>query len=193
MATLWSTQVVLISAVGFDLVGERPLSYLALEDDIGSLFGVGLAVSAVLFVAFQGHLRHRYRLGVTFSVAMLVGMAGQFVAGVVPIGGTGPASRVHVAAALTLGASIPVLMWRFAADQPSGAWRRWCYGLFWLEAAACAAGIALSRSQVAPLAEVLPALAFHLWVAAVTFGPGPGPGDASCSAASPYARMRPVS
>ena len=173
VAVLWSTQVVLLVVVGFDLVGDRPLSYLALEDDFGSIFGVGLAVSALLFVAFQGHLRHRYRLGVACSVAMLVGMAGQFVAGVVPIGGTGTASRVHVAAALTLGASIPVLMWRFAADQAAGPWRRRCYRLFWLEAAACATGIALSRLQVAPLAEILPALAFHAWVAAVTFGPDP--------------------
>lgn len=173
VAVLWSTQAVLIVAVGFDLLGARPLSYLALEADIGFLFGVGLVVSAVLFATFQGHLRHRYRLGIAFSVTMLAGMAGQFIAGVVPIGGTGAASRIHVAAALALGASIPVLMWRFAADQPSGAWRRWCYRLFWLEAAACTVGIALSRNRVAPLAEIVPALAFHAWVAMVTAGPGP--------------------
>lgn len=172
MAVLWSTQLVLIVAVGFDLVGDRPLSYLALEDDIGFLFSAGLVVSAGLFIAFQGHLRHRYRLGLAFSVVMVVGMVGQCIAGLVPIGGTGPASRVHVTAALILGASIPVLMWRFAAAQLPGAWRRWCWGLFWLEAAACAAGIALSQNQVAPLAEILPALAFHLWVAVVTIDPG---------------------
>lgn len=172
VATLWSTQVVLIVALGFDLVGDRPLSYLALEADLGFLFGVGLMVSAALFVTFGRYLRDRYLLGVAFSIAMLVGMAGQFVAGVVPIGGAGTASRFHVAAALTLGASIPVVMWRFAADQPPGAWRRWCYALFWLEVAACATGITLSRNQVAPLAEILPALAFHAWVAIVTIGPG---------------------
>lgn len=175
MAVLWSTQVLLVSVAGFDLVGDRPLSDLALEPRIGFLFGAGLVVSAVLFATFQGHLRRRYHLGVAFSVTMLVGMAGQAVAGVVPIGGTGPASRVHVAAALLLGASIPVLMWRFAADQPPGAWRRGCYGLFWLEAAACAAGIALSRNQVAPLAEILPAVAFHAWVGTVTLGPAISP------------------
>lgn len=178
VATLWLTQMVLIAAADFDLVGERPLSYLALEDDFGFLFGVGLTASALLFVAFEGYLRHRYRLGVPFSVAMLVGMTGQFIAGVLPIGGTSPASRVHVAAALTLGATIPVVMWRFAANQPKGAWRRRCYRLFWLEAVACTAGIALSRNQVAPLAEILPALAFHIWVVMVTFGSGPvGPDE----------------
>lgn len=171
MAVLWSTQLVLVQALGFYLIGDRPLSYLALDADLGFLFGMGLMVSAVLFVTFQGHLRHRYRLGPAFSVTMLVGMVGQFLAGVLPIGGTGTASRVHVVAALTLGASIPLSMWRFAADQVPGAWRRRCYGLFWLEAAACAAGVTLSRNQVAPLAEILPALAFHAWVATVTFGP----------------------
>ena len=174
MATLWSTQAVLIVTVGFDLVGERPLSYLALDAEIGFLFGAGLVVSAALFVMFQRHMQQRYRLGAAFSVTMLVGMAGQLIAGVVPIGGTDAASRVHVAAALVLGAAIPVLMWRFAADQPSGAWRRRCYGLFWLEAAAVATGITLSRNHVAPLAEILPALAFHAWVVTVTFGPGDG-------------------
>ncbi len=171
VVALWSTQMFLVVALGFDLVGDRPLSDLALDADIGFLFGVGLTLSAVLFIAFLRYLRHRYLLGAAFSLAMLVGMSGQFVAGVVPIGGTGTASRVHVAAALTLGASIPVLMWRFAADQPPGVWRGRYYGLFWLEAAACAAGITLSRNQVAPLAEILPALAFHVWVAVVTFGP----------------------
>lgn len=168
---LWSTQAVLVATAGFDLVGERPLSYLVHQPELGFLFGVGLTVAAVLFVLFLGHLRRRFAVGVPFSAAMLVGMAGQFVAGVVPIGGNGTTGRVHVVAALILGASIPVLMWRFAADQPHGSWRRRCYGLFWLELAACAVGITLSQNQVAPLAEILPALAFHVWVFVVTFGP----------------------
>jgi len=145
------------------------LSYLALASDIGLLFGVGLVASASLFAAFQRHLRHRFGLGTGFSVVMLVGMAGQFVAGVVPIGGTGIGRDVHVTAALTLGASIPVLMWRFAAEQPPGAWRRWCYRLLWLEVAASATGIVLSRNHVAPLSEILPAVVFHAWVAMTTF------------------------
>lgn len=171
---LWSTQAFLVAAAGFDLIGERPLSYLALEAGTGFVFGVGLTVAAVLFVVFLGYLRWRYPVGATFSAAMLVGMAGQFVAGVVPIGGDGTTGRIHVVAGLILGASLPVLMWRFAADQPPGSWRRRCYALFWLEAAACAAGITLSQNQVAPLAEILPALAFHSWVAVVTFGPPEG-------------------
>lgn len=59
VTALWSTQLIVILVVGFNLVGARPLSYLALESDIGLLFGMGLAASAVLFIAFQAHLRHR--------------------------------------------------------------------------------------------------------------------------------------
>ena len=168
VAVLWSTQSVLVVTGGFDLLGERPLSDLALRADGGFVFGWGLVVAAILFVTFLTWLRRAYPAGVAFSVAMLVGMAGQFIAGVVPIGGEGTAGRVHVTAALVLGASIPVLMWRFAADQPPGAWRRRCYALFWLELAACVVGVALSRNRMAPLAEILPAMAFHLWVAVVT-------------------------
>ena len=171
MATLWSTQSVLVGVLDFDLLGERPLSYLALQPGLGFLFGLGLTVAAVLFVVFLSSVRHRYPAGTGFSAAMVVGMVGQFIAGVVPIGGAGTAGRVHVVAALVLGVSIPVLMWRFAADQPAGGWRRRCYLLFWLELAGCLVGVTLSQNQVAPLAEILPALAFHAWVAIVTFGP----------------------
>ena len=168
VAALWLTQTTLTVALDFDLLGVRPLSDMALDADLGFLFGVGLMASALLFVTFLRYLRRRYALGPAFCVAMLIGMAGQFVAGVVPIGGTGITNRIHVTAALVLGASIPALMWRFAAGQRRGDWRRRCYGLFWLEAAACAVGLALSRHQVAPLAEILPALAFHAWVGVVT-------------------------
>lgn len=185
VAVLWTTQMALIVSVRFDLLGDRPLSYLALEARVGPLFGAGLVVSALLFMTFERHLRGRYGLGAAFSVAMLVAMAGQLIAGIVPIGGIGLSSLVHVVAALILGAAIPVLMWRFAADQRPGPWRRRCYGLFWVEIAACVAGIALSRNQVAPLAEILPALAFHAWVAIVTLGAGSASSpDGSALAAS---------
>ena len=165
---LWSTQGLGSARAHFDLLGERPLSYLAHRPAAGELFSGGLVVAAVLFVCFHGYVRTRYPVGTLFSVAMLVAMAGQFVAGVVPIGGTGVAGRLHVTSALVLGALIPVLMWRFAACQPLGPWRRRCYGLFWLEGVACVAGVALSQRHVAPLAEILPAMGFHAWVVAVT-------------------------
>ena len=39
--------------------------------------------------------------------------------------------------------------------------------VFWLEAAACVVGVVLSQSMRAPIAEALPAGAFHLWILAV--------------------------
>lgn len=164
---LWATQLLAISFAGFDLTGDEPLSELA-NTATGWLFSVGLAGAAVLFLVFVGYLRRAFPVGMGFSVAMTVGMVGQLIAGLLPIGGGGWVSEVHVMSALILGASIPVLMWRFAADQPAGTLRRRFYGLFWLEAAACAAGIVLSRRHIAPVAEILPAMAFHLWVVVAT-------------------------
>ncbi|MBW3548408.1 MAG: hypothetical protein KY452_09785 [Actinobacteria bacterium] len=153
---------------GFDLLGERPLSYLGSQDRSAVLFSGGLLVGALALVAFHRHLRARYRVTALFSAAMLAGLAGQAVAALVPIAGDGPGHRVHTTAALVLGASLPLLMWRFAASQPAGWWRRLCYGLFWSEAAAVAVGLHLSDRMVAPLAEILPAAVFHLWIVAVT-------------------------
>jgi hypothetical protein len=60
-------------------------------------------------------------------------------------------------------------MWRFSAAQPSGSWRRLSYRLFWAEAAACVAGLYLSAIGIAPVAEILPGVAFHAWIFVVTF------------------------
>lgn len=191
VVVLWSTQTVAVARSGFDLLGARPLSELVNRPGGAWPFSVGLISSAVLFLVFLVYLRRTYPVGRAFTAVMAVGMAGQLIAGILPIGGEGVVSRVHVTSALVLGASIPVLMWRFAADQPTGAWRTRCYGLFWLEAMACAVGIVLSRRHVAPLAEILPALAFHLWVFVVTIAAAPARADAPVqdSTVSRVARM----
>lgn len=171
VATLWTTLGAGTVLTGFDLLGERPLSYLGTQHPSALLFSGGLLVAALALLAFHRHVRARYRVTTLFSVAMLVGLAGQAVAALVPIGGDGAGHRVHTKAALVLGASLPLLMWRFAASQPAGAWRRLTYGLFWVEAAAVAVGLHLSARMVAPVAEILPAAAFHLWIVAVTVSP----------------------
>lgn len=173
VAVLWTTLGVASAVAGFDLLGERPLSDLGTDPGSTVLFGGGLVGAALLFVGFHAYVRDRFPVSATFSVAMLGGMAGQLVAGVVPIGGDGAAHRVHTAAALLLGASLPVLMWRFAAAQQPGPWRRATYGLFWAEAVACAAGLYLSSRRVAALAEILPAVVFHGWTVAVTVAADP--------------------
>ncbi len=168
---LWTTLAAGSLLAAFDLFGDRPLSYLGTEPASALLFSGGLAAAALLLVGFHHYVRDRFPVPSTFSLAMLVGMAGQLVAAVVPIGGDGLAHRVHTTSALVLGASLPVLMWRFAAGQPGGLWRHLGYGFFWAEAVACAVGLWLSARSVAPLAEILPAAVFHAWVLVVAFGP----------------------
>ncbi|HEV2766588.1 MAG TPA: hypothetical protein VGV63_02635 [Acidimicrobiales bacterium] len=168
VTVLWGTLGVGTLLTGFDLLAERPLSYLGSQDRSAVLFSGGLLVGALALVAFHHHLRVRYPVTTLFSAAMLIGLAGQVVAALVPIGGNGVAHQVHTRAALVLGASLPVLMWRFAASQPAGAWRRLCYSLCWAEVVAVGVGLHLSARMVAPAAEILPAAVFHVWIIAVT-------------------------
>ena len=176
VAVLWATLGAGSVAAGFDLLGTRPLSHLTGSASSSLLFGAGLAAAAVLFLAFSEHVRGRFPTSVGFSVAMAGGMAAQLVAAFVPIEGAGEAGRVHTVSALVLGASLPVFMWRFAVTQRPGRLRRTAARLAGAEAAACALGVWLSRGGVAPLAEIVPAAVFHLWVGVLTFWPDQGPG-----------------
>ncbi len=173
VVTVWTTLLAATALTGFDLLGEEPLSYLGTQSQSAVLFTLGLAVPALLLTAFHQHLRGRFPVSSGFSLAMLAGLAGQMVAAFVPIGGDPAVHRVHTTSALLLGASLPLLMWRFAAGQPPGPWRRLNYAFFWAEVAACVVGICLSALMVAPLAEILPGTVFHAWVFTVTFAAGP--------------------
>ena len=168
VAIAWTTLLAAAARTQFDLLGEEPLSHLGTQSRSAVLFTLGLALPALLLTAFHHHLRRRFPVSPGFSLAMLAGLAGQMVAAFVPIGGAPAAHRVHTTSALVLGASLPLLMWRFAASQPPGPWRRLNYGLCWAELAACALGVCLSALSVAPLAEIVPGAVFHTWVFTVT-------------------------
>ena len=169
VVTVWTAMLAATAVSGFTLVGKDPLSYLGTKPASAVLFTVGMAVPAILLTAFHGYLRRHHRTSAGFSLAMLAGLAGQMVAAFVPIGGDPTAHRIHTSCALVLGVSLPMLMWRFAAAQAPGPFRRLTYRLFWIEAAACIVGLYLSARMIAPLAEILPAAAFHAWVFVVTF------------------------
>lgn len=170
VATLWTTLAAATVGTGFDLFGEHPISYLGTSaGGAAALFTVGLLVSALLLIAFHQFVRSRWPVGIGFSVATFVGLAGQVVAAFVPIGGDTGVHRIHTTSALILGISLPLLIWRFAAAQPPGAWRRLCYRLFFLEVLACAVGLYLSGHSIAPVAEILPAAVFHVWVLVLSF------------------------
>ncbi len=168
VATIWTALVTATVVARFDVLGEQPVSYLGSQPRSAALFTLALAGSAVLLTAFHGYVRDRFPVARGFSTAMLVGLAGQLVAAFVPIGGDPVLHRIHTSSALVLGASLPMLMWRFAAAQPAGTFRRASYALFRAEVAACAAGLCLSAASVAAVAEILPAVVFHVWVVAVT-------------------------
>jgi hypothetical protein len=182
VATVWLALLAATAVARFDLLGGRPLSYLGTQSSSAALFAIGLAVPALLLTAFHFSVRERFPVAPGFSAAMLAGLAGQVVAAFVPIDGAGALHRIHTTSALVLGASLPLLMWRFAAGQPQGRWRRLAYALFWAEAAACAAGVLLSSLGRGTVAEIFPAVVFHAWVVTVSLAssgsPAPAPGTA---------------
>lgn len=168
VAVLWCGIGVATLRTGFSLMGELPLSRLANDPRADPLFGTSLVVAAVLFIVFCASVTGRDPVGRGFTLVMVISMLAQLVAGIVPIGPEGQSDPVHVIAALLLGASIPVFLWRYAVGQSPGPWRHRACALFAVQAAATVVGVVLSRAGIAPLAEIVPAVAFHAWVIAVT-------------------------
>lgn len=162
VAVLWTTLPVAMLRAGLGVVDDRPLSYLGTDPRGIVLFRVGLLVAAVLFSAFAVAVARGLSRPAGFLALFLVGQVGQVVVALVSI--DGPSHVVHTTAGIVLGLSLPLLMWRFAAGQPGGPWRRMAYRLVGLEVAACVAGAALSMAGAAVVAEVLPATGFHLWI-----------------------------
>jgi heme A synthase len=167
VAVLWVSIGTGMARTGLGFSDPDPLSYLGTDARSRTLFRAGLLVAAVLLAAFAAFVHQRRSTPRCFLVAFLIGLGGQVVAAIVPLSGRGASPAVHTTGGLVLGISLPILMGCFAAGQPAGPWRRLSRALFWLEAAACVAGVVLSQSMRAPIAEALPAGAFHLWVVVV--------------------------
>ena len=179
IATLWTSVGVGMWRTGLGFSDERPVSYLGTDTRSTLLFRAGLIVGAVLVAGFAWFVWDRFHSLDSFLVVTLIGLVGQVVAAVVPLSDAaygplpgGVARDVHVAGGLVLGASLPLLMWRFAAGQSPGRRRARSYALCGLEVAACVAGVVLSRGGRAPIAEIVPAWGFHLWIVVVTIWSG---------------------
>ena len=153
---------------GLSPVDERPISHLGTDPRTAQLFRIGLIVAAVLLSGFAWAVNRRLTRPTGFLTVFLVGMGCQAVVAVVPISGDGAGPAIHSTAGIALGVSLPLLMWRFAASQVTGAWRETSYALMWLEVAGCFVGVALSRLGRATVAEAVPACLFHLWIIVVT-------------------------
>ena len=168
MVVLWTTVGLGMWRTGLDVTDDRPISYLGTDARAVVLFRGGLLVATALLVGFAWKVARGVARSTGFLVVFLVGMAGQAVVATVSIAGQGASHAIHTTGGIVLGLSLPLLIWRFAAAQPPGRWRRQSYGLMWLEVAGVRAGIALSRAGRAVIAEVLPAVGFHLWIVVVT-------------------------
>lgn len=168
MVVLWTTVGLGMWRAGLEPTGDRPISYLGSDSRTMVLFRGGLLIATILLAGFGWAVHRLLGRRTGFLAVFLVGMAGQAVVATVSIAGDPPSHTVHSTGGIVLGLSLPVFMWRFAAGQRPGDWRRRSYGLMWLEVAACVAGIALSQSRRAVVAELLPALVFHLWIVVVT-------------------------
>jgi hypothetical protein len=168
VALLWTTVIVGMGRTGLGFPDDRPISYLGADPRTVALFRTGLLVATFLLAGFGWFVTRRFASPRSFLVVLLIGLAGQAVVAVVPISGHGVAHAVHTVAGLVLGLSLPLLMWRFAAGLRRGSRRSLSYALFWLEVAASVVGIVLSRASRATIAEVVPAVVFHLWVFVVT-------------------------
>ncbi|MGI8777564.1 MAG: hypothetical protein ACR2LJ_09300 [Acidimicrobiales bacterium] len=170
VVVLWVSVATAMYRAGLGFLGDRPISYLGTDPRSALVFRGGLIVAAGLMAGFSWYAFQRFSAPRSFLAASLIGLVGQVVAAVVLLSGPGSSHAVHTAGGLVLGASLPILMWRFAAASALGQRRRIAgCALFLLELVACAAGVALSISGRAPIAEIVPAFAFHLWVAVVTF------------------------
>ena len=165
---LWVSIGTAMARTGLGFSDPDPLSYLGTDVRSRTLFRAGLLVAAALLAAFAFFVHQRSSPPRCFLVAFLVGLVGQVVVAFVPLSGPGASPGVHTTAGLVLGVSLPVLMGCFAAGQHRRSWRQLTWALFWLEVAACAVGVLLSQSMRAPVAEAVPAAAFHLWILTVT-------------------------
>jgi len=183
---LWTTLPVGMVRAGLGVGDDRPISYLGTDPRGIVLFRLGLLVAALGFSifaveVFAVEVGRRLAQPASFLVVFLGGQACQVVVALVSIAGRGTTHTVHTAAGILLGLSLPLLIWRYAAAQPPGRWRELTYGLMALEVGGCVLGVALSVAGRAVVAEVAPAIVFHLWVVVVTLlGPewrsGPGAG-----------------
>lgn len=167
VAVLWVSIGLGMTRTGLGFFDPDPLSYLGTDLRSRWLFQAGLLVAAVLLAAFAEFVHESHSTPRCFRLAFLIGLGGQVVAAMVPLSGPGSWPAVHTIGGLVLGISLPILMGCFAAGQPVGSWRRLSWAMFWLEVAACVAGVALSQAMRAPIAEALPAAAFHLWILTV--------------------------
>lgn len=168
VGVLWVSTVVGMRLAGLSLFDWRPLSYLGVNPRSAPYFSIGLIVAAVLLIAFCLRLSSSYKLPRSFKAVFITGQVAQIISALVPYGGM--ARFVHTFMAFLLACTLPVLIWLFARSQ-TGKLRPLANKLFWLEAGCFVIGIGtfVIIGRAAPIAQALPAVAFHVWLLTVSF------------------------
>lgn len=169
VCTLWFGVLYGMLQTGLGLLDTRPISFIGAQPGVDTIFNASLFVSAVLFFAFGLILHKRYHPPRSFLVLYCIGQVAQIIVALFIYEGS--EKVVHTAAAFILAGSIPLYMRQFLrADLPYGLRRRLAT-LYGIEKAAFVVGIGsfIFLTGVSPLAEILPALPFHAWIAVLTW------------------------
>ncbi len=163
---LWGGILQSMRLAGLSFFSSLPLSKLGVSKRSDFIFGATLIISAVLLMLFCLYLNKTFRVGRKFTVVFMIGQVAQIVAALVPYGGA--SKNIHSVAAFVLAFSLPILIWLFAKTQ-TGRLRKLANKLFWVELAFFIVGIGtfVLTNKVAPLAQALPAVGFHIWLIAL--------------------------
>lgn len=165
---LWVGILSAMRAAGLSFYGSMPLSSLGVNEHSDLLFSATLIIAALFLMLFCVYLNIRYKVTRGFTAIFMTGQVAQIVAAIVPFGGS--SKNFHSTAAFVLAFSLPLHIWLFAKSQ-SGKLRQLAYQLLWLELACFTLGIGtfVLTNKVAPLAQSLPAVAFHVWLVGIAF------------------------
>ena len=165
---LWVGTIIGMLRSGLSLVDTRPISYIGVATDSALFFNSLLFLSAVCFVLFGVYLYKSIGLNKSFLLVFLIGQIGQMIAAILPYGGQ--YKIVHTVAAFTLATAIPIFMYIFSKSKSLGNFKTSARRLFIAELIFFTVGIStfIFIDGISPIAEILPALPFHLWIILIT-------------------------
>ena len=161
---LWAGVSTSLILAHMSIVAPRPLSYLGINPRTALVFNISLFVASLFFLAFFRYVYRNFSTSRSFAVAFIVGQFCQMIVAIVPVQGSGHSHAIHTAAGLTLGISLPIVIWRFAKSQTAPTLRRYARLFSYIELVLCIIGVILSRNTIGPLAEILAAVGFDVWI-----------------------------
>ncbi len=168
---LWSSILIAINKINLSIFENKPLSSLGTQAESAPYFTGGLLIAVLSLILFVIYLHQNYRINRSFLIFLTVGQLGQIIAAIIPYGGDQPGRGIHSIAALTLAFSIPFMLLSFARAQTDEEIRRNAFLLMSLEIVAFIIGIGMFTFTFkgAPLGQIFPVVAFHVWLVYFSF------------------------